>query len=232
MRLRERTLFAAVLLSVWAPVTTGAAVLLCRSTTQIADFVRRTAELAAVFVSWQVFRRVERRQPTADERARLERIAGLTVAAALGCSGVVMLVLAAFRLPEFRPGGNVYPGMAIAFLGLITNGWFWRRYTMLAREQHARVIESQRHLYRAKALVDLCVLAALASVAVSPSHPITRYVDVLGSIAVAGYLLYSGVGGARTALRAPAALAATEPSQTAGETAPDGPAHAPPEMTS
>jgi hypothetical protein len=73
------------------------------------------------------------------------------------------------------------------------NGWFWRRYTTLTREQYSSVIAAQQQLYRAKASVDLCVLTALAAVAIAPAHPATRYVDILGSVTVASYLLWSGL---------------------------------------
>ncbi|NPV07661.1 MAG: cation transporter [Anaerolineae bacterium] len=200
---RERTLLAAVLLSAWAPLATGVAVITSRSTTQLADFVRRTVELIALFISWRVFRYLARgRELDAHTRARVERVAGLSVAAALGCSAVVMSALALSRGLSYRPGGNVYPGLAIAGMGLVTNLWFWRRYVGLAREQYSSVIEAQCHLYRAKALVDLCVITALAAVALAPSHGATGYVDLLGSLAVAAYLLWSALRAARTAMAA------------------------------
>jgi divalent metal cation (Fe/Co/Zn/Cd) transporter len=190
---RERTLLAAVLLSMWAPLTTGIAVLLSDSTTQVADFVRRSVELVALIVAWQLFRHLQRHTELSPAgRAWLERVAALSVAVALLCSGTVMLLLAATRVDTFQPGGNVYPGLVIAVLGLITNSWFWRRYARMNREHYDAVIDSQRHLYRAKALVDLCVGVALASVAISPGHIVTRYVDLLGSLTVAAYLLWSG----------------------------------------
>jgi hypothetical protein len=55
---RERTLLVALLLSAWAPFVTGWAVVLSQSTTQVADFVRRTVELVAIAVAWAVFRRL------------------------------------------------------------------------------------------------------------------------------------------------------------------------------
>lgn len=199
---RERTLLVALLLSLWGPLATGIAVVASRSTTQLADFIRRTVELVALFVSWWVFRHLERgREPEGAARDRLERIAGLSVAAAMICSGVAMLAVAASRLSAFEPGGNVHLGLAIAGLGLITNAWFWRRYTLFAREQGSPIIAAQSRLYRAKAFVDLCVIAALAAVAVAPTHPATRYVDLLGSVAVAAYLLWNGLVTLRAARR-------------------------------
>lgn len=197
---RERTLRAALLLSLWGPLATGLAVAMSRSATQLADFIRRSVELLALAASWWVFRRLERSgAPDPDTRRRLERLAGLAVAAALGCSGLAILAVAALRLSAPPPEGNVYPGLAIAALGLLTNAWFWRRYARMTREHYNPIIAAQTGLYRAKALVDLCVLGALLAVAISPAHPATRIVDLLGSAAVALYLIWSAVRGARLA---------------------------------
>ncbi|MGI6208835.1 MAG: cation transporter [Anaerolineae bacterium] len=191
---RERTLLTALLLSLPGPLVTGLAAITSHSTTQLADFTRRTVELVALALSWWVFRRIHG-SGAPDERGqvRLERAAGLGVAGAMTCSGTVMLVVALSRLSAFQPGGRVTLGLTIAVLGLITNTWFWWRYRTLTREQYSSVIAAQQGLYRAKAAVDLCVVAALAAVAIAPAHPATRQVDILGSVAVAGYLLWSGL---------------------------------------
>ena len=47
----QRTLLAAMLLSLPGPLVLGAGLLLGRSSTQLADFIRRTAELGAIIVS-------------------------------------------------------------------------------------------------------------------------------------------------------------------------------------
>ena len=198
---REKTLLAALLLSMWAPLMTGIAVLLSHSTTQLADFIRRSIELIALFVSWWIFRYLARNKELDPEnKVRMEKIAGITVAATLSFSGIVMLVLALSRFSTFEPGGNVYPGIAIAVLGLITNSWFWRRYAKLALEQYSSIIDAQRQLYRAKAFVDLCVIAALTAVALIPTHPLTRYIDISGSVILSVYLLWSGFRTAQAAV--------------------------------
>jgi uncharacterized membrane protein len=43
------------------------------------------------------------------------------------------------------------------------------------------------------ACVDLCVVTALTSMVAAPNHPVTRYIDALGCIIVACYLLYNGL---------------------------------------
>lgn len=191
---REKTLLMALLLSAPGPLFTGFALISSHSTTQLADFIRRGVELVALFLSWWVFHQLQRNLELGDtDQARLERMARLGVAGAMCCSGLVMLIVAMSRLSTFEPGGRVTLGLVIAVLGLLTNGWFWWRYAALTREQYSSVIAAQQQLYRAKASVDLCVVVALAAVAVAPAHPLTPYVDILGSITVAGYLLWSGL---------------------------------------
>lgn len=198
---REKVLLTSLLLSAPAPLVTGYALVTSQSTTQLADFLRRSIELVAIFIAWWVFRQLHRDAAAGGERqSRLERAAGLSTAGAMTVSGSVLLVVALSRLGAFQPGGNVTVGLIIAILGVLTNGWFWRRYSTLTSEQYSPVIAAQQQLYRAKTSVDLCVTVALASVAVAPAHPVTRYVDILGSVIVAGYLLWSGLRLARTHL--------------------------------
>jgi hypothetical protein len=103
----------------------------------------------------------------------------------MACSGVILLAVAVTRLSEFEPGGRVTMGLIIAVLGVLTNGWFWRCYSALSREQYNLVIAAQQLLYWAKTTVDLCVVIAQA-------HPTIRYVDMVGSVIVAGYLFGTG----------------------------------------
>jgi len=191
---REKTLLTSLLLSAPGPLVTGFALVSSHSTTQLADFLRRGVELVAIFISWWVFRQLHRDTALSEARqARLEQAAGLSTAGAMVCSGAVLLGVALSRISVFEPGGNVIPGLVIAVLGLLTNGWFWWRYAALTREQYSAVIAAQQQLYRAKTSVDLCVTVALLAVAVAPTHPLTRYIDLLGSIMVAVYLLWSGL---------------------------------------
>lgn len=191
---REKTLLTALLLSAPGPLVTGIALVNSQSTTQLADFLRRGMELVAIFISWWVFRQLYRNTDLGEAyQTRLERAVGLSVAGAMTGSGIILMIVALSRLSVFEPGGNVSLGLIIAVLGLVTNGAFYWRYTTLTREQYSSVIAGQQQLYRAKAVVDLCVVASLAAVAFFPIHPATRYVDILGSIIVSVYLLWSGL---------------------------------------
>ncbi len=189
----ERTLLVALLLSAPGPLVTGIAAITSGSATQIADFLRRTSELAATFMSWWVFRKLQRSPVGKAQQQKLEHQANLTVARAMVCSGIAMLVVGVYRLYVYQPTGNVTMGLVIAALGLITNSGFMCKYMALNKAQPNPVIAGQLKLYRAKACVDFVVVAALAAVAIAPTHPATRYVDALGSIAVSFYLLWTGI---------------------------------------
>ena len=187
----ERTLLASVLLSAPGPLVVGIGLVAGRSSTQLADFVRRTAELAAIIVSWLMFRLLKR--DNAEDRARkakLERPASRGVGLAMCLGGAAMALLA--FLPDTGDKGNVLPGLVIALLGVVTNSWFWFRYNRLDRRDPSAILNVQSRLYRAKTLVDLCVAAALLSVAIFPGSSLAAYMDAAGSLVVALYLILSG----------------------------------------
>lgn len=190
----ERTLITALLFSAPGPLITLFAAITSRSATQIADFVRRTAELIASFVSWLVYRKLGKKDARQeDERIRLERVADRTVALAMLCSGIALCAVGILRLSAEGESGRSIVGLVTAALGLIANTIFFFRYGRLAKAQGSSVLAAQHRLYQAKACVDLCVTIALAAGVIAPVHPATRYIDAFGSILVAVYLLYNGV---------------------------------------
>ena len=51
----------------------------------------------------------------------------------------------------------------------------------------------QARLYRAKTLVDLCVTTALLSVVIAPGAQLSVWLDFIGSVIVATYLIWCGI---------------------------------------
>ena len=89
--------------------------------------------------------------------------------------------------------GNVLPGLTIALLGVIANTLFWRKYTRLNKQEPNAILAVQARLYRAKSLVDGCVTIALLTVALAPQSPAAYWLDLIGSIIVAAYLIFCGI---------------------------------------
>lgn len=188
----SRTLLWSVIMSSPGPLVVGLGLLAGRSSTQIADFVRRSAELLAIIASFVVYR-ITTKDGICDEdrKIKLERISNAFVGAMMCIGGSLMLVLA--WASEEADKGNVIPGLAIALMGVIANTIFWRKYTRLHKAEPNAILLVQSRLYRAKSLVDGCVTIALLSVAIAPASPISFWLDFLGSVIVAIYLIWCGI---------------------------------------
>lgn len=188
----QRTLLASVILSAPGPLVVGIGLFYGRSSTQLSDFVRRSAELLAIVVSWVIYG-VTTSDTGVDlrRRKRLERVADVSVGAAMFIGGVVMLLISV--MSTSREKGNVIPGLVIAGLGVVVNTWFWFRYRRLDRRTPNSILAVQSRLYRAKALVDCAVSAALTTVVIAPGSEAAYFMDKAGSIVVAGYLIVNGV---------------------------------------
>jgi len=188
-----RTLLLSLLLSSPGPLVVGIGLFLGKSSTQLADFIRRTAELLAILLSYIIYR-VTHKDESFDpaRKLRLERLVSRSVGIAMCVSGLAML-LVALLFPSVEKG-NVIPGLIIAILGVTTNTWFFFRYRKLDREHPNAILASQSGLYRAKSLVDACVTISLIVVAIAPETPAAYYFDIVGSVAVSLYLVVTGGG--------------------------------------
>lgn len=188
----SRTLLMSVIMSAPGPLVVGLGLLSGRSSTQIADFVRRSAELLAIIMSFVVYR-ITTRDGACDEsrRAALERRSNAFVGAMMCVGGAFMIGLT--LMSDTADKGNVIPGLAIAVLGVIANTAFWLKYTRLNDQSPNAILQVQARLYRAKSLVDGCVTAALLSVLIAPESPVSFWLDFAGSLVVALYLIWCGL---------------------------------------
>ena len=108
----SRTLLWSVIMSAPGPLVVGLGLLVGRSSTQIADFVRRSAELLAIIMEFVTYRLTGGEERSAAEKERLERISNLFVGAMMCLGGSIMLVLA--FVSDNGDKGNVIPGLTIA----------------------------------------------------------------------------------------------------------------------
>ena len=186
------TLLWSVIMSSPGPLVVGLGLIVGRSSTQFADFVRRSAELLAIIMSFIVYMSTTK-NGKCDEirRKKSEKHANLFVGFMMCLAGTIMAVLA--LTVSNADKGNVIPGLAIAILGVIANSIFWRKYTKLNREEANAILAVQARLYRAKTLVDTSVTIALLSVLIVPKSAFSHWLDIIGSLIVAGYLVWCGV---------------------------------------
>ena len=187
-----RTLLISVLMSSYGPVILGLGLRVGHSSTQIADFTRRTAELLALVVAFIVYAVTNRRQDMAEsQKQELERRGNLFTGVIMCVSGLSMLMLSVLSADTDK--GNVIPALAIAFLGVVANSIFWRRYTSLYRKQGNAILGVQARLYGAKTAVDVCVVTALAAVLIFPGTKASFWLDRIGSMLVSLYMIRCGI---------------------------------------
>lgn len=188
----SKTLLMSVLMSAPGPLVVGLGLLAGRSSTQIADFVRRSAELLAIIMSFLIYK-ITTKDGACNESRKvlLERCSNAFVGAMMCLGGGFMIALA--LMSDTTDKGNVIPGLAIAIIGVIANTLFWRKYTLLHKKESNAILAVQARLYRAKSLVDGCVTIALLSVAIAPASSVSAWLDFIGSIIVAVYLIWCGI---------------------------------------
>ena len=196
----SRTLLMSVLMSAPGPLIIGLGLLVGRSSTQIADFIRRSAELLAIIMAYVVYQ-ITTKDGVCDEerKAKLERLSNIFVGAMMCVGGTFMVALAI--LSDNADKGNVIPGLVIALLGVIANSIFWVKYTKLNNAEPNAILAVQARLYRAKTLVDGCVTTALLSVVIAPASQLSIWLDFIGSIIVAVYLIWCGIKTIRDAIK-------------------------------
>ena len=186
-----KTLLWSIIMSAPGPLVVGLGLIAGRSSTQIADFVRRSAELLAIIMSFVVYTATQKDGVCDEVRKRkMERRSNIFVGSMMCLAGAIMAVLAFAINNEDK--GNVIPGLVIAVLGVIANSIFWVKYTRLNKAEPNAILAVQARLYRAKSLVDMSVTVALAAVLINPTSAVSYWLDLIGSLIVAVYLIWCG----------------------------------------
>lgn len=185
----KRTMLMSILMSAPGPLILGLSLTAGQSSTQLADFFRRSAELLAIICSFAVFCLTENAEKARKET--LERRCNRFVGTVMIVSGTIMIGLAIFAASEEK--GSVTASLIIALLGMLANSLFWLKYSKLNRQSPNAIIAVQARLYRVKAMVDTCVTLTLAMVALFPGSQISDWFDRIGSVFVAAYLIFCGI---------------------------------------
>ena len=187
----RKTLLLSVIMSSPGPLISGLGLIVGNSATQIADFLRRTSELLAIIMSFAVFTLTSKNEEIdLEKKEKLEKATNIAVGVIMFICGAIMLVLAFFS--EHDDMGNVVPSLVIAILSVTANTIFWKKYTALNKKDPNSILKVQSRLYRAKSIIDSCVIVVLLFVIFLPGSLFAYYIDLVGSAIVAGYLAYCG----------------------------------------
>lgn len=188
----KKTLLWSVLMSSAGPIVVGAGLIVGQSSTQLADFIRRSAELLGIILSFIIYCiTTEDNHVNEEKKKRLEKASNIFVSITMILSGVIMMILAVALRNEEK--GNVVPGLLIAILGATANLFFWIRYTKLGKKENNNILKIQSKLYRAKTFVDTSVTIALLAMLISKNPIVSNYFDLIGTCIVSLYLIYTGI---------------------------------------
>lgn len=186
-----RMLLWSIIISAPGPLAVGLSLIAGRSSTQIANFVRRSAELLAIIMAFVVYKAVEKEGVCDERKKTLERRSNTFVGSTMCLAGAVMALL--WLTSENTDHGNVVPGLVVAILGAVSNLLLWIKYVHLAVAEGNAILTVQARLYRAKTFVDTSVTVALLAVLIAPQSAIAYWLDFVGTMVVAVYLLWCGV---------------------------------------
>ncbi len=190
---RLRTLTLSVIFSALGPVVLLFALWMNTSTTQLADFLRRTAELSVLALALWTYKKLKKRTEGQKRTARLEKNMYLASGGVLLLGGAFLTVVLVVNAVERSiPEGNVILGLSVASLGILFNGYFFIRYRLFHRSRPSAVMDTQGSIYQAKTFVDVNVVIALGAVLVFPGRMASFYVDIIGTGVIIAYMLYRG----------------------------------------
>ena len=194
-----RTLLTSVLFSMSGPIVLGLGLMVGRSSTQIADFARRTAELIALVIALITFCITENNsEKSEDEKEIIKKKSNILVGIIMCVSGLLMLLI--LLVFGQKDKGNVIPALVIALLGVTFNSFFFFRYAGLYKKTGNSILEVQGRLYGAKSLVDLVVTSSLMVILFFPKSDASAIIDRIGTFFVSAYMLFCGIRTIRDAV--------------------------------
>lgn len=186
---RLKTLVLSVVLSAFGPLVLMVAMFMNTAATQVADFVRRTAELGVLILALWMYKKLSNPLKRSFKR-RYESTMYYASASVLSFSALFLTVIIILDiLNPSVPEGNVLLGLTVAVLGAVVNSFFFVRYTLFNKERSSAIMDSQGNIYQAKLIVDVNVMIALASVLIFQEGWIGYWIDLTGTAVIVIYLL-------------------------------------------
>ena len=180
-----------IFMRAYGPIILRFGLLSGHSSTQISDFFRRSAELLALICAYVIYHITNIDSCDASRKASLKQYPNRFVGAIMCFSGTIMILPDLFTGSDAK--GNVTTALIISLLCVIANMMFWIKYQNLNKHENNAILLVQSRLYRAKSLVDICVTTTLATVTFLPNSTVSFYMDIIGSVIVAAYMVFCGV---------------------------------------
>ncbi|MCO6430866.1 MAG: cation diffusion facilitator family transporter [Deltaproteobacteria bacterium] len=190
---RDRTLTFTLVATFLALLPTAYVTFISNSITLFADLLRCVVEFLAILIAYIISRKTQPKnlQHYHYGFEKLEHVSGLAVGGAMLVAFVVTAFAAVERLIHPVQVENAGLGLLLALLSVLGNLYIWGRNARLLAFAPSPLSVSQARLFRSKTLACTAVTASLTLSIYSPDTTLGMLADPAGSLAVAGFLLYS-----------------------------------------
>lgn len=190
---RSRTITFSLLTTGASLIPTVYVAVISNSLTLFTDLLRCAVEFLAILVAFLISRQT---RPENLKRynygfSKLEHLSSLTVGAAMAVAFIVATFSALQRIVAPEVVVNAGLGLILAVLSVLGNLYIWAKNAALARRAPSPITQAQARLFLSKTVACLVVAISLSMTIFFKESAIGMHADALGSLAVAGFLLYS-----------------------------------------
>lgn len=193
---KDRALLFGVITTGLALIPTGYVAYRSNSIVLFGDLLRALVEFFAIFVSWLVFRKVERNDRTFFDYglSKFEQVAKFVVGTAMVMAALLVTIAAAQRFfsPTRIEGAAL--GFFFAVLSVLGNIGAWFYYRHLSRSSESAIFEAQWRLFRTKAAASFIVVLSVGLALGGFAPEVAMISDPIGSLFLGAFLLYSASG--------------------------------------
>lgn len=190
---RERSVRTAWIMGIFSVIPDIIATIMSGSVAMLTDVFRTGTDTLASFLSWWTLRKMAHGKTREYNYGygKMENLASLAVAAAMTLSFLIVIISAVERFHRPEPMKNITFGVVFISIAGLVNAWCWMRNRRLARRERSAIMESQWRLFRAKTIINGCILAALISGKLLNEYHWSVYIDPITSLLLASFLLFS-----------------------------------------
>jgi ferrous-iron efflux pump FieF len=192
---KEQSIFLGLLFGFFGLASGIVSALSSHSLTIESEILKNACLITAVFLSYLSVRKANTGKSEGYNYGygKLESISGLIVAVVLIISLIIIIfhVVERFIEPIELSRGGTELAIVLSSLAMLSSIWMWRHDHHLAREEYSPVMESLWRMYRTKTLATGVVLTSLISSLLLAEYPWAPYIDQVGSLIVAGFIMKS-----------------------------------------
>ncbi|MDO9324874.1 MAG: cation diffusion facilitator family transporter [Methanoregula sp.] len=167
------------------------------SVTLYASALKTVNEAIGVLISYLIARRIARGDHGIYDygMGKFETIARIVTGSIMILSFVILIFAASYRIffPVSLAGGGIQVGIYIVIIMTVIDSYLSLRNYRIARREPSPLMDAQWRLFRLKSFANLVVLLTLVLAILCTGSPWAMYIDPIGSFAVMGILLYSGL---------------------------------------